>query len=80
MAYNTLLHERRRALTLNSWPPLRVLYADRVTEQVEHLAHHAFRGEVWEKAVIYLRQAGKKAAARSADREAGPILSRPLRS
>ena len=27
---------------------IEMLYADRTTEQVEHLAHHAFRGEVWE--------------------------------
>ena len=42
------------------------LYADRLDEHVERLAHHAVRGEVWEKAVPYLRQAGLKAAARSA--------------
>ena len=43
---------------------------DRRTEQVERLAHHAFRGEVWEKALTYLRQAGTKAMARSASQEA----------
>ena len=36
-------------------------YADRLAEQVERLAHHASRGEVWDKAVTYLRQAGAKA-------------------
>ncbi|MGH7264613.1 MAG: adenylate cyclase, partial [Candidatus Rokuibacteriota bacterium] len=41
-----------------------------VAEQVERLAHHAFRGEAWEKAVTYLRQAGAKALAHSAYREA----------
>jgi len=46
------------------------LYPDRLAEQVERLAHHAFRGEVWEKSVTYLRQAGAKALARSAYREA----------
>ena len=49
---------------------MRCFTPTRTTEQIEHLAHHAFRGEVWDKAVTYLRQAGKKAAARSADREA----------
>ena len=29
-------------------------------EHAEPLAHHAFRGEVWEKAVTYLRQAGRQ--------------------
>src|SRR5262249_55789295 len=32
--------------------------------------HHALHGEVWDKAVAYLWQAGVKAAARSANREA----------
>jgi predicted ATPase len=46
------------------------LYSDRLTEQVELLAHHASRGELREKAVEYLHQAGKKAVARSATQEA----------
>ena len=46
------------------------LYPDRLREHVERLAHHASTGEVWEKAVSYLRQAGAKAFARSANREA----------
>jgi hypothetical protein len=41
-----------------------------VAEQVERLAHHALRGEVWVKALAYGRQAGEKAMARSAHREA----------
>jgi predicted ATPase len=70
VAYNSLLHERRRALHAQLVAAIEMLYADRVTEQIEHLAHHAFRGEMWNKAVSYLRQAGKKAAARFANREA----------
>ena len=35
-------------------------------EHVERLAHHALRGEAWDKAVRYLRQAGGKAMKRSA--------------
>jgi len=46
------------------------LAGDRGTEQVERLAHHALRGEVWTKAVAYCQQAGEKAMARSAHREA----------
>jgi predicted ATPase len=49
---------------------METLYADRLAEQVERLAHHALRGEVWDKALVYLRQAGAKAAARSGYREA----------
>src|SRR4029453_1176363 len=47
-----------------------VLAGDRVAEQVERLAHHALRGEVWAKALAYCRQAGEKTMARSAHREA----------
>jgi tetratricopeptide (TPR) repeat protein len=45
---------------------IETLHRDRLAEQVERLAHHAFRGELREKAVHYLRQAALKAAARSA--------------
>jgi tetratricopeptide (TPR) repeat protein len=44
--------------------------SDRIAEQVERLAHHALRGEVWDKALLYCRQAGEKALAQSAYREA----------
>jgi tetratricopeptide (TPR) repeat protein len=54
------------------------LYADRLTEHIERLAHHAFRAETWEKAVTYLWQAGAKAFVRSANREAVPYLEQAL--
>ena len=78
VAYNSLLHERRRALHAQLVAAIEMLYAGGTTEQMEHLAHHAFRGEVWEKAVTYLRQAGKKAAARSANREAVTYFEQAL--
>jgi class 3 adenylate cyclase/tetratricopeptide (TPR) repeat protein len=70
VAYETLLQERRRALHACIVEALEALVGDRVTEQVERLAHHALRGEVWDKALAYLRQAGDKAMARSAHYEA----------
>ena len=70
VAYRSLLQERRRALHAHIADTMERLYADRLTEQVERLAHHAFQGEVWDKAGVYLRRAGTKAAARSANREA----------
>jgi len=69
VAYGSLLHERRRALHAGIVKASEPLYADRLTEQAERLAQHAFRGEVWDKAVAYCRQAGTKAIARSAIRE-----------
>jgi class 3 adenylate cyclase/tetratricopeptide (TPR) repeat protein len=70
VAYSSLLQERRRVLHARIVAALEALAGDRVTEQVERLAHHALRGEVWAKAVGYCRQAGEKAMARSAYREA----------
>jgi class 3 adenylate cyclase/tetratricopeptide (TPR) repeat protein len=70
VAYNGLLLERRRALHARIVEALEALAGERLTEQVERLAHHALRGEVWDKALGYGRQAGEKATARSAYHEA----------
>jgi class 3 adenylate cyclase/tetratricopeptide (TPR) repeat protein len=70
VAYGSLLQDRRRALHARIVEAIEALHAGRLTEHVEQLGHHAFRGEVWEKAVPYLRQAGTSAAARSAARAA----------
>jgi class 3 adenylate cyclase len=70
VAYETLLQERRRVLHARIVAALEALVEGRVAEQVERLAHHALRGEVWDKALVYCRQAGEKAVARSAHREA----------
>ena len=78
VAYGSLLHERQRALHARIVEAIETLYPDRLIEQVERLAHHAARGEVWEKAVTYLRQAGAKADARSAHREAASYFEQAL--
>jgi class 3 adenylate cyclase/tetratricopeptide (TPR) repeat protein len=78
VAYASVLHDRRRALHARIVEAIEALYPDRLTEQVERLAHHAFRGEAWEKAVTYLRQAGAKALARSAYREAVTCFEQAL--
>jgi tetratricopeptide (TPR) repeat protein len=70
VAYGSLLQERRRALHARIVEAVERLYADRLDEQVERLAYHALRGEVWGKVFVYFRQAGTKAAARSAHQEA----------
>jgi len=70
VAYGSLFPGRRRDLHVRIAETMERLYGDRLGEQIERLAHHAVRGEVWEKAVPYLRRAALKAAARSALREA----------
>jgi class 3 adenylate cyclase/tetratricopeptide (TPR) repeat protein len=78
VAYGSLLAERRRALHARIVGAIEALHGDRLDEQVERLAHHALRGEVWDKALAYLRQAGAKAAARWANREALIYFSQAL--
>jgi DNA-binding NtrC family response regulator/tetratricopeptide (TPR) repeat protein len=78
VAYESLLQERRRALHARIVEALERLYPEQLPEHVERLAHHAFRGEVWAKAVPYCRQAGAKAAAYSANREAVTWFERAL--
>ncbi len=51
VAYGSLLQERRRPLHARIVQAIEALYRDRLAEHVDQLAHHAFRGEVWEKAV-----------------------------
>jgi class 3 adenylate cyclase/tetratricopeptide (TPR) repeat protein len=70
VAYNSLLLERRRGLHARIVGALEALAPERGVEQVERLAHHALRGEVWDKAVAYCRQAGARAHGRAAFREA----------
>ncbi len=78
VAYGSLLHDRRRRLHTQIVAAIEQLYPDRLTEQVDRLAHHAFRGELWDRAVGFLRQAGAKAAARSAYREAAAGFEQAL--
>jgi class 3 adenylate cyclase/tetratricopeptide (TPR) repeat protein len=78
VAHDTVLRERRRTLHAQVMAALEQLDTDRPGDQVESLAHHALRGEVWHKAVLYLRQAGAKAAARGANREAVGFLEQAL--
>ncbi|HEX2888008.1 AAA family ATPase [Vineibacter terrae] len=66
VAYGELLHERRRELHGRIVDAIEILHHDRLGEQIEHVAHHAFQAELGERAVQYLHQAGLKAAARSA--------------
>jgi tetratricopeptide (TPR) repeat protein len=79
VAYNSLLQERRRVLHTRIVEIIEVLAGDRVAEQVDHLAYHALHGEVWDKAFRYSRQAGARAEARSAYREAVACFEQALR-
>jgi predicted ATPase len=78
VAYGCRLQERRRTLHAQILAALETLHPDRLAEHVDHLAHHALRGEMWDKALRYCRHAGAKASARSAYREAVVCLEQAL--
>jgi predicted ATPase len=80
VAYGSLLQGQRRLLHARIVEALEALGSDRLTEQVERLAHHALRGEVWEKALMYFRQAGAKALTSSAYREAVSCFEQGLQA
>jgi hypothetical protein len=48
--------------------------------RIDRLAHHALRGEVWDKAVTYCRQAGARAYDRAAFREAVASFDQALQA
>src|SRR5262244_4648 len=78
VAYGSVLQDRRRRLHARIVPAIEALYPERLEEQIERLAHHAVRGELHEQAVTYLRQAGLKAAARSAPNDARTYFDQAL--
>ncbi len=78
VAYSSLLQERRRTLHACIVETLEGLAADRLAEQVDRLAYHALRGQVWDKALAYCRQAGARAVVRSAFREAVACFEQAL--
>ena len=81
VAYSTLLKEQRRGLHARIVDALETSYpAERRGEHVERLAYHALRAESWAKAVGYLRDAGERAVARSANREAVAFYEDALRA
>jgi tetratricopeptide (TPR) repeat protein len=78
VAYQGLLHDRQHALHARITEAIERLSSERIAEQAERLAHHALRGELWGKAVVYLRQAGLRALERGANREAAAQLDQAL--
>jgi class 3 adenylate cyclase/tetratricopeptide (TPR) repeat protein len=78
VAYSSLLAERRRQLHTAIVDAMERMHPDRLAEQVDVVAHHATHGESREKAAHYLHQAGAKAVARSAVREAVSFFEQAL--
>jgi class 3 adenylate cyclase/tetratricopeptide (TPR) repeat protein len=70
VAYGALLKERRAELHAQIFHALESMAGEKPHEDVETLAHHAFRGELWNEAAVYLQQSGGKAMTHSAFGEA----------
>src|SRR2546430_9407779 len=58
VTYGTLLQQRRRELHARIAEAIEGMYRDRLAEHLERLADHAVRGELWDRAITYLRGAG----------------------
>jgi tetratricopeptide (TPR) repeat protein len=78
VAYGSLLTDRRRTVHARIVVAIERLHGDRLGEHVERLAHHALRAERWDKALAFCRQAGARATARFALRDAATHLERAL--
>ena len=78
VAYHALLHETRRALHGRIVEALERGPGSGLSDQIDRLAHHALRGELWEKAIVYLHEEGLKATARSASGEAVACVEQAL--
>jgi class 3 adenylate cyclase/tetratricopeptide (TPR) repeat protein len=70
VAYGSLLNKRRRDLHARVTHAIENVYADRLDQHAERLAHHAEQGELWEQAARYGQLAGTQALLRSATGEA----------
>jgi class 3 adenylate cyclase/tetratricopeptide (TPR) repeat protein len=80
VTYASLLADRRRRLHVRVVDAIEHIYAERLDEQLERLAQHASRADLWDKAVTYLRDAATKAQLRCAHAAAVGSLEDALRA
>jgi predicted ATPase len=78
VTYGSLVQERKRALHAAIVEAIEEQAGYRLDEYIDRLAHHAFEGEVWEKALKYMRQAGEKAMIQSVFRGAASCFENCL--
>src|SRR5262249_4174093 len=78
VAYASMLADRRRELHGRIAGAIETLYADRVAEHVERLAHPPVPGEVWGQPLPYRRQAGTRGFTRCAPPEAARYFEQAL--
>ena len=78
VVYAGLLRERRRTLDARAVETIERRAPRHLAEHLDRLAHHAYRGELWDKALTYCRRAGAAAFTRSAHRAAVAYFEQAL--
>jgi class 3 adenylate cyclase/tetratricopeptide (TPR) repeat protein len=78
VAYGSLLRERRRDLHRRIGLAIEELYAGRLAEHYDVLAHHFATAEAWDKALDYLLKSAEKAAKAFALREGLVLFEKAL--
>ena len=77
-AYHMLSRERRRTLHKAALAVGERIYADQASQKADWLAFHAFRAQVWDRAVAHLQAAATREIARAANRMAVQNLENAL--
>jgi class 3 adenylate cyclase/tetratricopeptide (TPR) repeat protein len=80
VVYGAMLHDHKSLLHARIVNALEETVGENSHDHIEKLAHHAFRGELWEKAVVYSWQSGEKASQRSANQEGLEFFETGLRA
>ncbi len=80
VAYAELLRSQRIAIHAQIVDAIESLHPERQAEWLEPLAHHAFQGQRWDKALAYLCQAAARAHERQAHAEAASLYERALQA
>ena len=78
VAYRNLLKSQRRDLHAKVVAAIEDLFEGRYDEQIERLADHAFRGELWARAVQYLTRACSRAIGQATNHAAISMFDRDL--
>jgi DNA-binding SARP family transcriptional activator len=80
VAYDQLLPSRRVLLHAAVFRAIEALHGPHTRDHVDALAQHAFRGELWDKAVAHGEQAGHIAAERSASAQASACFAQAIQA
>src|SRR5262249_30939877 len=80
VAYGALIHERKVSLHAKIVTSLENIVGSNLQDHIETVSQHAYRGELWEKAVAYSWQSGEKASQRSANQEAREFFQTGLKA